>query len=1498
MRDDPLGLYANDPLGLNEDDPLGLKKQRTTIGEDIKQGLAGAGKLLDTGVSLSAASLAGMFGGDQDAIFQGLDERKQSLDNWAGGQGKEKGISGAIISGIAGLPAAPLAPWSGLDRATELLKQGVSLKEAGLAGAADSALSTAGFALPVIGKTVAGKIASGALGNAAMGGASDAATQAIVSDPNVAAQFDPWNVERRVSEAALGGVAGPFIGKRANREIPHNLDLEAKPDTSPLVDPARADVVAQMDAQLRQQYVNQDLDSALQRPPMTLDDSRPGPRAGTQDPLPLSTKLDFPDPSVHPDQMKLFGDEQPPVHPEPAPKELTQFGTGERTGYTGVGKELFPELPKDIIVPERPSIETAVDKLANNQHFDMTATEKVAWDKAKGLVEQFDDAGAGKLSDRQIANKIMDRQWIQEAISKAKQVEAMYKDVEERAQTVQEKIAIRERLEAVEDQLNQLGEHLASKDHKVNLQGQGPKTRAAKEAQNPGFRTGIPKGQRGAVHGDLLGLGVTDEIVKLFRHLRNTELDGSGLETRGEKAANTRARNAYFKALEDAGLNPQTTHAAISRIADTQGLGALGTPSVPKGQRGAVNFGSGKLPGHDIIANLTQDAIVGAKLWYENSKKRTAMAKSAGLDAYKTILDTPEKVFAALENKPDISNAELMRGRTVTPGINVMSINTGHPFLLFNRNRRKAAQLEMDNLAREHISDPKTGLKSILFDMKQPEKNAAHAILMKGDKDGKFMTRADMEAMGATENTIRFVEKLYEVDKIKLDIWNRVRKDVGLDEVVQRPGHYPGVFRGDYKTVVHKDVKDPKTGEVSRQVIGLINTDNKWHNMYVKSKLKKEYAKKGEQLIFSEMDRRHLGGNGQRSDLFSGVGDLINTLGRNNPDIAKIQELVRAGVVENADALFGAHLHSLNKKGVFGNEGNKSWKTNTQNANDAIDAYLRYWEEGVASHLNIPIEAELKAMMDNPMLDSHENAKKYVNEYNRNATGRNLGKFGDSLNGVIDGAAALIGFGPSLPRGTINQVNKRAGQWAMGAFNFAFSAVQFTQVLQTALPEMQRVANLAGVSQADPVKAMGKTLAQTVDIFKAHRGLANDLSPTMRQAVKEAEKRGINQFSEFQDVNSMTQSKASRTFDKTMDMSRSIPENMTRSYVFYSLVNMLEGKVPHDQLFEIAYNATQKGMFDYSMAERPQMYQRLGTIGQMAGSLQTFKHNFLSQRASMRKDMVNGLKEGSVKEAVPYLTSTIALLSFAGVMGVPFYHEVDELVKKLTSMFGKQQNIEQIVLKNLPQWIKRGAVSDATNLDIQGRLSAAKVLPENLPEAISPYAGMIGDIGARAGEVADIPDNPQNWKNLGISLAPNSVKKTLEDDYKKRDNAIMNNKGEKGNTLTQEQQDIRRWGMNPLDVSVKQQQQWVQTQKAQREQEKLSGITTNMKKDIETGNWNQARARYYVDKYKEAGGTNIKAFVETMKQEALVREQDKQQRLEGIPKSVEGVKRYKNFNEY
>lgn len=122
------------------------------------------------------------------------------------------------------------------------------------------------------------------------------------------------------------------------------------------------------------------------------------------------------------------------------------------------------------------ALETAANKVTSGKRFDLTAAEKVAWDRTKVDLAEV-APGFKSLSDKAIAEKMLDRAWVSDTLKKAQDKARAFEQIAARAadeRARQTALANRERML---DLVEQMEESLRT-PRPVSTGGQGPKTRA------------------------------------------------------------------------------------------------------------------------------------------------------------------------------------------------------------------------------------------------------------------------------------------------------------------------------------------------------------------------------------------------------------------------------------------------------------------------------------------------------------------------------------------------------------------------------------------------------------------------------------------------------------------------------------------------------------------------------------------------------------------------------------------------------------------------------------------------------------------------------------------------------------------------------------------------------------------------------------------------------------------------------------------------------------
>jgi len=182
-------------------------KEPTTFGEDIKIGLAQAGKTLSTGGAM-LGSLVTPESGD-DYLFGSMEAAHKGLDKWANPENKEQSFGGKAVSMIGTLPAQLAAlPFSPAQTGKEAIDLGESTQSARQAALWDTAGNVVGVGVPAAkGLSLAGKVTTGA----GIGAAQDVATRMAISE-SMQTEQGQEHFKPTLETTALAGMLGGGIG--------------------------------------------------------------------------------------------------------------------------------------------------------------------------------------------------------------------------------------------------------------------------------------------------------------------------------------------------------------------------------------------------------------------------------------------------------------------------------------------------------------------------------------------------------------------------------------------------------------------------------------------------------------------------------------------------------------------------------------------------------------------------------------------------------------------------------------------------------------------------------------------------------------------------------------------------------------------------------------------------------------------------------------------------------------------------------------------------------------------------------------------------------------------------------------------------------------------------------------------------------------------------------------------------------------------------------------
>jgi len=1443
---------TNDVEIFGQDDELVDESPKTSILEDLKTAVSSVANTADTGLSLLASLPARVISGkdEQDSIFKNLNQRIESRNQWANPQQKRQGLGGELISGAAGLlPNLVLSPLSPVETGKRFLDAGESGYRTTAAVGTDALGQILGYKIGARGPTALSRIFTGGAANAAQDVATRGIIQQIASTPEMqqAHEFSPSST---ILSAAMGGAFGGLSTPKKKPNTGKGVDLAGlKAIANESVDiPQRTDKGLTLDKVAQE---TKDQQAYYNRTPELFNPLR---RYGEPNAVDHSQQVDLPF-TEGPEAIR-----EAQVEGDPQRDMFVEQSKQDRA-FDPVMEDMQTRLFEDAI--ERPAKEQEVEQAYAQRKEQQQLEESVSRLQNKFQVPKG-QRGAIDFSFEDKRNK----QLVDEENAYTKQ---MYKEMRQG-----------EQYRAFDYLANTAGKFF--NDNKYLLQ---------KVQQLRDLAPWIQDQQLD--HDASLSFSRLEDAFKRFQEAVDSP-DKAPLEAQNVKFLldefdHLDLQNKYLQAVREtrASLNMRKPYERqMARQIDSV---LNNTISIPKKQRGAVDLNGFSKK----VADLTEEDVAPLK---DNVRKAKTATLLLGTDeGFRSNFTTPEEVVAAAPEYKDIRKDQLMRGKTITNGINRIAGATNNPFIKYVRDTVRKGFRSAENFARIHITD-KQGMGPLWERMSQDEKNAVWQVWGIGDEKEKVFTPEQLRSHGMTETQVEFMQKLY---KASDELYSKAQESyekAGLKGFRKRPGWRPGVFTGDYKTIFSvPKMKDgvavlDKQGKPVYEPIGIISADTSWQRNRIIKKLSDELKQKYPGAKAEDLPRTNLGGKGKSVTMLGDMAKIMDLLGGNDAAFKEVQDKIKEITAQVGSEMYGANLHAIEKKGIFGSEGSKPWKDINTNTNEGMKAFFKYLEEAAMSYEMLKTQTDVTGLMNNPALDHMQNAKEYIAEYMRHATGRGVGDTGGAFNTLLDKPFEMLGVGPSVPRAVVHQLSKRMGQLTMGMFNMPFLVMQLVQVPQTAIPEMLGLARNADVSTPEFTKALGKASIDAVTAL-TNKWFDTPVEGFQKDILDYAHDNGLMNFSEFEDVSKITQGKVGRTFDRMADWNRIAGEAATRPFVFFAFARMLENSgLPKKEILDLAYNKTQYAMIDYTAPERPMMYNKMGEIGKMGGALKTFQHGFMGQQ-------VDWMRRFSQGDVAPLLSGLAIFALTAGITGATGYEEADKLFGAITDKMGKRQTIRETALKNLPTWAQDGFLSDYFNINVQSRLGMADVAPNSFADFITPYATTMGNMIGSATDLALDP-NETTAKNAALAWSPSSTRGLVENALFKdeKTGARLDKEERLDYPRTDWDWKLRQFGLTSMEESKNKQRLWTDSLSKLSDDEARKKVLTKMKIGVrrDSGFVQTEDFTKYKDIYIARGGDPT-TLMSALEQDLIESRKTRKQRMEGVPSgSIGSLNRYKAYN--
>jgi hypothetical protein len=726
-------------------------------------------------------------------------------------------------------------------------------------------------------------------------------------------------------------------------------------------------------------------------------------------------------------------------------------------------------------------------------------------------------------------------------------------------------------------------------------------------------------------------------------------------------------------------------------------------------------------------------------------KKKNAMNKLAdkiGIDKHLGELApsqwTPEQAVEFAKGAKDVDQNFVQNALNMfTKGGLYQTLKTHNPVVRYvTENFLKA-----DQLARADIRDMvHAKLAPAMRALDKKEQANIWAMLNLADIQQKPLDLELLARHGFNEKQLKLVEEHRAVMDYAFEQINKARDAAGKPPIDKRTAYAAMRSTGDYRRLVY----DVKGGDV----IGVLGSNFR-HKV---NSLKKDMEGKG----FFVGEERYFGGvPRERGSANQAFMQAIEFLADNDPRVQGFIDVLDEIRTQETYNFLNAKTHTQKKKGVDGMEGRKSWQNAEDNALDGLQAQLNYAETAIKwGHLS-DAAANVKKVLDNPEVNMPK-AKQWSEDYMYNALGFNPSRFGRAAEEAVARLFQDTGVGYSVARKGMAMARKTANTVLLG-LNPAFWSTQVVQPM-AAMPGMKAYLIAKGLDAGFDFGTGWSYLAEgsiTASKERAHV----PLNAFEKKAKSYAEKHHV-YGSDLVEHSNRARKGIGTTLDGVGNMVTGAVESASRRVMFYGFAHLLKenGMKIENGLFETAQNLTDMALNNYSAVERPQLYNKLGPVGDLAVNLQSFKHNELSRIAMFARQ----IKEE--KSARPILAQLTAGVAVAGITGTLGFAEADQLYKYITKLMGKPDSLTAMVIRMSEDTAEKAGVPSAKHvlshggfsmmgLDMSKRLGLSDIIPNTMTDAIFPGGSKLAEIGAAGYEAVKNPTE-MNAKRFAREAAP------------------------------------------------------------------------------------------------------------------------------------------------
>ena len=607
--------------------------------------------------------------------------------------------------------------------------------------------------------------------------------------------------------------------------------------------------------------------------------------------------------------------------------------------------------------------------------------------------------------------------------------------------------------------------------------------------------------------------------------------------------------------------------------------------------------------------------------------------------------------------------------------------------------------------------------------------------------------------------------------------YNQMAKQYGgykIDPIPRRPNFFPHIFTGEFRVFVNRNGK----------LFEVQGTTTELGAKRLAAKLKEQYPD-------ADINVRRVSRSKNSDETIASFAEVSAYLARR--DNTKLTEDIKK-ISDDLFAKSGFNIHKLPRQrfnAVKGFLGTKAGKKGIDDFNLAMKLYVEgaikiangfRLRKNIADFAKTEIRPGEYVSLKNLYPESVQAGENYIN----NALGRPVTPIQEFLN-VAE---------PGLFRKMYQTSAALANHFYLLQLNVRFALAQGIQPYQMIPNKLAHLSELAGKNSVGAIGDAYLTVAliqkQLINPNKFSRELIKKAvkNRTINDSfLREFAGEGYYQKGRFSDAKSLPKKLVRLAGGRGLASNLEQFSRLNATLLFGHHLKRLG--VSEKKAVETAWQLADKYMVRYDLAERPFIYNQLGTVGRAAGLFKTFAHNYHAQ-------LLEGIKNAGKGQSAQLATLVASSILAAGFSGALFVKSADSLIGLYNRLFDDNvSTLSMMFIKaGLPDYLFFGVPSATIGADLTATLAAPSVNPAEIisfpayefSKDIVISSGIIGDYFINdklAGQLREegkpffgVAPSGTEVRDAFKRLTPNSFHGAIEGFYQKyQDNPFFISKG-------------------------------------------------------------------------------------------------------------------------